>query len=126
MKKKVLSAALGFIAAMLGACASHLERPGRCVDSGIQTRFDRQLPRLLADNGVASVGIAQIEAGRIVFVGAYGSQGPGVPASRNTLYNLASLSKPISAEVILRLASAGRLDLDEPMERYWTDPDCER
>ena len=54
---------------------------------------------------------------------AYGEAAPGVSASNTTLYNIASLSKPISAEVILRLASAGKLSLDEPMWRYWIDPD---
>ncbi len=29
----------------------------------------------------------------------------------------------MTAEVILRLASEGRVSLDEPMYRYWTDPD---
>jgi CubicO group peptidase (beta-lactamase class C family) len=40
-----------------------------------------------------------------------------------TLFNLASLTKPIAAETMLRLASAGRLSLDEPMSPYWVDPD---
>ena len=47
----------------------------------------------------------------------------GVPATTRTLYNVASLSKPIFAETIHRLAAAGRLSLDEPMSAYWVDPD---
>ncbi len=54
---------------------------------------------------------------------AYGEAAAGVPATSLTLYNIASMSKPISAEVILRLASAGKLSLDEPMFPYWVDPD---
>jgi CubicO group peptidase (beta-lactamase class C family) len=83
----------------------------------------RVMPRLLEENSIPSVSIAHIEAGRVVFIGAYGFQAPGVPATIGTLYNIASLSKPISAEVILRLASKGKLTLDEPMYLYWTDPD---
>jgi CubicO group peptidase (beta-lactamase class C family) len=89
----------------------------------IRSLCDREIPRLLAEDSVPSVSIAHIEAGKVVFIGAYGSQAPGVPATTRTLYNIASLSKPISAEVILRLASQGRLTLDEPMYLYWTDPD---
>jgi CubicO group peptidase (beta-lactamase class C family) len=51
-----------------------------------------------------------------------GSPG-GPPADGKTLYPVASLTKPITAEVILRLASAGKLSLDEPISRYWFDPD---
>jgi len=46
-----------------------------------------------------------------------------VRATPRTLYNVASLTKPVSAEVVLRLASKGRLSLDEPMHRHWVDPD---
>ncbi len=52
-----------------------------------------------------------------------GEQSPGVRATSNTLYNVASLAKPISAEVMLRLVSDERLSLDEPMSRHWIDPD---
>jgi hypothetical protein len=33
------------------------------------------------------------------------------------------MSKPISAEVILRWASTDKLSLDEPMFLHWVDPD---
>ncbi len=33
------------------------------------------------------------------------------------------MTKPISAQVVLQLASQGRLGLDEPMAPTWTDPD---
>lgn len=51
------------------------------------------------------------------------SKSPGPPVDDKTLYNVASLTKPITAEVILRLASNDRLSLDEPMAPFWTDPD---
>ena len=89
----------------------------------IRSLLERDIPRLLAANSVPSVSIAHIEAGKVVFTGAYGSRAPGTIATTKTLYNIASLSKPISAEVILRLASLDRLTLDEPMYLYWTDPD---
>ncbi|MBC7988783.1 MAG: beta-lactamase family protein, partial [Luteimonas sp.] len=85
--------------------------------------LDREVPALLTEQIIPSVSIAQIEDGRIVMAAAYGEQSPGVPVSTTSLYNIASMAKPISAEVVLRLASQGRLSLDEPMYRYWTDPD---
>jgi CubicO group peptidase (beta-lactamase class C family) len=52
--------------------------------------------------------------------------GPNRAATVATPYNLASLTKPLTAEVVLRLVSAGKLSLDEPMDRYWSDPDLSR
>ena len=81
------------------------------------------IPALLQREHVASVSFAQIAGGKTVLAEAYGEQSPGVATSTTTLYNIASMSKPISAEVLLRLASKGFLSLDEPMYKYWIDPD---
>lgn len=85
--------------------------------------LDRDMPAILARHKVPSVSIAHVEDGRLVLAAAYGEQSSGVPATPKTLYNVASLAKPISAEIVLRLASAGLLSLDEPMHPVWTDPD---
>jgi CubicO group peptidase (beta-lactamase class C family) len=92
---------------------------------GAQQLQDRAhaIPELLRNEHVASVSFATVEGGRTVLAEAYGDAGPGVPATNTTLYNIASMTKPISAEVILRLASEGKLSLDEPMYPYWIDPD---
>lgn len=80
-------------------------------------------PALLRSEHVTSVSFAKIADGKTVLAEAYGEAAPGVPASNTTLYNIASMSKPISAEVVLRLAAAKKLSLDEPMYPYWVDPD---
>ena len=85
--------------------------------------FDRQLPALLSRYHVATVGAAVVHAGKIVWIGIYGEQAPGVPASTETLFNIASMTKPITAETILRLVAAGRLPLDLSMAPDWVDPD---
>ena len=85
--------------------------------------LDKDVTALLASERIASVSFAVIRSGKIVSLEAYGEQRPGVAATPDTLYNIASLTKPITAEVILRLISSGRLALDEPMDRYWSDPD---
>jgi CubicO group peptidase (beta-lactamase class C family) len=81
------------------------------------------MPELLHSTKVASASIAVIARGRLAFAAAYGDQSPGVAATPTTVYNIASLTKPLTAEIILRLASARRLSLDESMAVYWTDPD---
>ncbi|HEX9955465.1 MAG TPA: serine hydrolase domain-containing protein [Allosphingosinicella sp.] len=85
--------------------------------------LDRDMPAILQKHKVPSISVAHVERGRIVFAAAYGEQSPGVPATPQTLYNVASLTKPVSAEVVLLLASEGKLSLDEPMYTAWADPD---
>ena len=122
-RTRVLVIVIGLLAT--SACVSAADRSRSVADREAEIRWvlDRDLPGLLAANRIPSVSIAHIEAGRIVFAAAYGSQSAGVPATTRTLYNIASMTKPISAEVVLRLASEGRLSLDEPMYLSWTDPD---
>ena len=120
---KILSVAGCLLA--IAACGATPERPSAVAmrERVIRPRADQEIPQLLSDYNVSSVSIGHIEAGQVAFVHAYGLQAPGISATNKTLYNIASLSKPLSAEVVLRLASQGRVTLDEPMYRYWTDPD---
>lgn len=113
-------------AAMLATgCAARapLPAPLPAAEDPRWATLRRDVPALLAAHHVPSVSIARVEGRRVVWAAAFGEQAPGRPATTDTLYNVASLTKPVSAEVILRLASAGRLGLDEAMSPTWTDPD---
>lgn len=77
----------------------------------------------LKQSDVPSLAVAYIENRRVAWTAVYGEQSPGVAASERTLYNMASLTKPITAETVLRLASAGKLSLDESISPFWVDPD---
>ncbi|HZV39039.1 MAG TPA: serine hydrolase domain-containing protein [Pseudoxanthomonas sp.] len=84
---------------------------------------DREVPGLLERYRVPAAAIAYIREGRIVFARTYGERRHGVLADPATLFNAASLTKPVAAEVLLRLASQGKLDLDAGMGPVWIDPD---
>lgn len=86
-------------------------------------QLDHDVPALLAAHRVPSASIAQIVDGKIATIATYGVQNDGSPATTDTLYDIASLTKPITAQTILELVSLGSISLDEPMYRYWTDPD---
>lgn len=92
--------------------------------SPAQRHLDERMPAWLKAFDVTGVGIAYIEDGKLAWTAFYGDQVPGGPrANDKTLYSIASLTKPITAEIILRLATAGKLSLDQSVEPYWTDPD---
>lgn len=81
------------------------------------------LDRLIKAQRVESVSMALLRDGRPVSATAVGLARQGVPATVNTLYNIASLAKPISAEVALQLVARGEIGLDEALSSHWTDPD---
>ena len=53
----------------------------------------------------------------------FGEISKGNSAPYNTIFNVASLTKPVTAIVALKLVSLGKWDLDEPLYYNWTDPD---
>jgi CubicO group peptidase (beta-lactamase class C family) len=85
--------------------------------------IDAHVAEWLKASDVPSVAVAYIENRKVAWTAVYGEQSPGVAATEKTLYNVASLTKPMTAETILRLASAGKLSLDESMSPFWLDPD---
>lgn len=104
------------VCVMLAACASaRAPVPPEALASAA--------PGWLARHDISSVSIAYIADGRVAWAAAFGERAPGAAATPDTLYNVASLAKPVSAEAMLRLASAGRLALDAPMSAHWVDPD---
>jgi CubicO group peptidase (beta-lactamase class C family) len=88
-----------------------------------RAEIDAHAAEWLKDSDVPSVAVAYIANRKVAWSAVYGEQSPGVAATEKTLYNVASLTKPITAETILRLASQGKLSLDESMSQIWVDPD---
>jgi CubicO group peptidase (beta-lactamase class C family) len=108
---------------LLVSCApeiSGVSKPGKTPSFA---DLDREISQIVQKHGVRTAGIGLLRGGRLVWTGYYGEQAPGVRASRTTLFNVASMTKTVTAETVLRLAAAGKLSLDESMAPYWVDPD---
>ncbi|WP_404402903.1 serine hydrolase domain-containing protein [Pelagibacterium halotolerans] len=71
----------------------------------------------------AGLAVVRIENGEVAWSGYAGEQAPGVPASASTLFNTASIAKTVTAELVLRLAEAGKLSLHEPVASEYVHPD---
>lgn len=97
------------------------------IDSAINESLlfkDRhETTRWLLSNHVPALGIGYIEDGKIQEVRVYGELEKGSPAPDNAIFNVASLTKPVTALVALKLVDAGKWSLDEPIYKYWADPD---
>lgn len=77
----------------------------------------------LKEKNIPALGIGYIKDGKIEQVSVFGDLEKGQPAPKNTIWNVASLTKPITAILTLKLVNSGKWDLDEPLYKYWTDPD---
>lgn len=77
----------------------------------------------LVQNKIPALGIGYIRNGKIQDVKVFGFLEKGVPAPQNTIWNVASLAKPVTALVALKLVNAGQWSLDEPLYKFWIDPD---
>ena len=108
---------------ILVCCPRAQPSGAQVVDESGGASLSVEVPEVLTGAHIASVSFAEIVNGKLTITEAFGEQSAGVPATPSTLYNIASMTKPISAEVILRLVSQGKLSLDDPMYLYWTDPD---
>jgi CubicO group peptidase (beta-lactamase class C family) len=87
--------------------------------------FVQRLDSLREANAIPGLSVAVVENQAIVLaVGlGYADVEHRVPATADTPYNIASVAKPISAVVALRLVEEGVLELDRPMAEYsdWAD-----
>ena len=79
--------------------------------------------KLLKDNKVPALGIGVIENGKLTKVEVYGTLDQQNTAPYNSIFKVASLTKPIVALTTLKLIDKGVLDMDEPLYKYWIDPD---
>lgn len=79
-----------------------------------------RMPALLDSAGIPGLSIAVVEGGSTVWTGAYGVRNAvdRRPVGPETVFEAASLSKPVFAYGLLRLVDRGGFDLDRPLSEY--------
>lgn len=97
--------------------------PKQTTDNETMFDNDQSMQSWLKENNIPTLGLGIIEGGKLRQVKVFGEIKKGISAPLNTLFNVASLTKPVTAMVVLRLVSLGKWKLDEPLDAYWTDPD---
>lgn len=85
--------------------------------------FEGNIKHLLIRENVPALGLGIIKNGKLQQISVFGKIDQDTPASYNSIFKVASLTKPVTALVALKLIDAGKLGLDEPLDKYWTDPD---
>lgn len=79
--------------------------------------LSREIPALMAAADIPGLSVAMVQQGRVVWTGAFGTRNdPGrTPVDQETIFEAASLSKPVFAYLVLRLADRRAFDLDRPL-----------
>src|SRR5215216_3909022 len=76
-----------------------------------------QVDEWVGPHGVPGVGVAVWNGGEIVAERYVGEARTGVPVTSETLFPLASVTKPVSAATFMALVDEGDISLDEPVGR---------
>lgn len=109
-----------------GASAQTPDQPAHAAAPRDASRMEAFEHKLEADREalkIPGMSIAVIEDGDVRLARGYGYADVEnhVPATADTLYHLASVTKTFTAILVLRLVEQGKLDLDEPMSHYSKD-----
>jgi CubicO group peptidase (beta-lactamase class C family) len=106
----------------LGLIAGLSPQPAPAASSSAV--FARQLDedRWLAAFEVPGVAVALVRDGHLTWSKGYGQADTtrGVPVTSDTIFQVGSISKPVTAWGVMRLVQQGKLDLDAPVDRYLT------
>lgn len=77
----------------------------------------------LKEKRIPALAVGYLENGEIKHMRVFGQLRAGIPAPVDAVFNVASVTKTITVMVALGLVNAGKWKLDEPVARYFTDPD---
>ena len=94
----------------------------------VNLAFEKKLADWSKESNVPAIGIGIIENGKLKYTKVFGELrkgGPSSPAPPNSIFQVASLTKPIVGILTLQLVTSGKWNLDEPLANYWVDPDVQ-
>ena len=82
--------------------------------------IDSAVNELMTRTLTPGVSVAIAKSNEIIWSKGYGKADMenGTPAKSNTVYRLASVSKPITAAAVMQLVEQGKIDLDAPIQKY--------
>jgi CubicO group peptidase (beta-lactamase class C family) len=88
--------------------------------SEVTSRLERDIPALMKEANVPGLSIALIRGGEVAWQHAFGVKDAKTheAVNDNTVFEAASLSKPVFAYAVMKLVDAGKFDLDKPLNQY--------
>ncbi|HKP85161.1 MAG TPA: serine hydrolase [Blastocatellia bacterium] len=107
-----------------GASATPAALKTKVSKNELIARLENVIPRLMKEGEVPGLSIALIRNSEILWHRGFGVKNAETkePAGNDTVFEAASLSKPVFAYAVLKLADSGKLDLDAPLAKYLPAP----
>lgn len=81
-------------------------------------KIDAHVEAVMASSRIPGVAVGIVHEDRVVYLKGYGDAGNGGPVTPQTLFALASVSKPFTSLAVMQLVEAGKVDLDLPVQTY--------
>jgi CubicO group peptidase (beta-lactamase class C family) len=83
--------------------------------------LDSVIPALMDSGSVIGLSIAIVNDSAVIWSRGFGARNAetGEPVDANTIFEAASLSKPVFAFGVLQLVDEGVVELDRPLVEYW-------
>jgi CubicO group peptidase (beta-lactamase class C family) len=105
------------------ACAAQHSSASIPMTAATEAGLATDIPALMEKAGVPGLSIAVIRGGKTAWTDSFGVQDEKTkkPVTKDTRFNVGSLSKPVFAYGVLKLVDAGKLKLDEPLAPYLPD-----
>lgn len=119
MPAKFAVASLPRVAGALAAfafalCAAAQERlPG-------SAEIDAYLTRAVRETRIPGIVALVVDADRVLYSGAFGRQNVagGVPMAEDSIFRIASMTKPVTSVAVMMLVQEGDIGLDDPVSDY--------
>jgi CubicO group peptidase (beta-lactamase class C family) len=94
--------------------------PAQNKNKQLIAELEKDIPQLMKDGEVPGLSIVVIEDAKVVWQQNFGvaNSTTNQAVDENTIFEAASLSKPVFAYAVLKLVEKGKLDLDTPLVKY--------
>jgi CubicO group peptidase (beta-lactamase class C family) len=109
---------------LLSGCTAFYHGDTKMENQSRDTRLDSEVPGLLNKYNVPGAAMAIIRDGEIVYSKAWGVKRAGEASQidEQTLFEAASLTKPVFAYGVFKLVRDKKIDLDKPLSEYLQEP----
>lgn len=96
------------------------------VNKRLIAQLEQSIPFLMAEGDIPGLSIALISDAEIAWSRGFGVKNSQTrePVDDNTVFEAASLSKPVFAYAVLKLVDSGKLNLDTPLTKYLAAKDA--
>jgi CubicO group peptidase (beta-lactamase class C family) len=121
---RVTTLARGVLAlALLAGHVAWAEPQPSSGDKARLERFERQVENVRARLKIPGLSVAIVKDQDLLWAKGFGFADleNRIPATPDTLYSIASLTKTFAATLVMQLVEQGKLDLDEPVSHYSSD-----